>query len=188
MLETQRTMWISALRSAAQLPDQSPFVRFGEVLIGLVLLSVMLGAPGRARADQPSVPGPIGYWTLEKNQGVVQIYSCGWQTLCGALVGIELDHPTDPMPVTWNGQSQCEYVLIVNLRPSGDAWVGRITNPGNGHSYGARVSLASPGVLKLRGYFLFSTLGQTQTWTRYPGIPAAGCRMSPADFGSTGEQ
>jgi uncharacterized protein (DUF2147 family) len=184
---TQRTIRTSALRSAAQRPDQNPFLRLGTIVIGLVLLAGMLGAPGRARADQPSVPGPIGYWTLEKNAGVVQIYSCGWQTLCGALVGIEFDRPTDPMPVTWNGRSQCDYVLIADLRPSGDAWVGRITNPKNGHSYGARVSLASPGVLKLRGYFIFSALGQTQTWTRYPGVPPAGCRMSPADFNATAE-
>jgi hypothetical protein len=37
-------------------------------------------------------------------------------------------------------------------------------------------------VLKLRGYFLIPSLGQTQTWTRFPGVPPAGCRMVPADF------
>ena len=146
---------------------------------------VLLSMPWRAapaRADQPFKPSPIGYWALEQNQGVVQIYTCGWQTLCGALVGIEFDRPTDPMPMTWNHRSQCRFVLISNLKPRGDAWVGAITNPKSGHSYGARVSLASPGVLKVRGYLLFAALGQTQTWTRYPGTPPANCRMSAADF------
>jgi uncharacterized protein (DUF2147 family) len=152
----------------------------------LVLLAATVWAPGRAGADQPSAPGLIGYWTLEQNQGVVQIYSCGWQTLCGALVGIELDHPSDPMPLAWNRRSQCDDVFITNLRPRGDDWVGHITNPKNGHTYGARLSLSSPGVLKLRGYFLIPTLGETQTWTRFSGIPPAGCRMSPGDFSAAG--
>jgi uncharacterized protein (DUF2147 family) len=143
-------------------------------------------APGQALADQPTKPGVVGYWTLEHDQGVVQIYSCGWQTLCGALVGIEFDHAGEQMPQAWNHQSQCDFVFITNLKPSGDAWVGKITNPKNGHRYGARVSLASPGVLKLRGYFLIPTLGQTQTWSRFAGTPPAGCRMAPGDFSGAG--
>jgi uncharacterized protein (DUF2147 family) len=156
------------------------------LLIWLVLLAALAWAPGRADADQPSAPGLIGYWTLEQNQGVVEIYSCGWQTLCGALVGIELDRPSDPMPRAWNGQSQCDYVFITNLRPRGAAWVGHIINPKSGHTYDARLSLASPGVLQLRGYFLIPTLGETQTWTRFSGTPPAGCRMSPSDFTGAG--
>ena len=151
----------------------------------LVLLAAVLWAPAPTLADQPSAPSLVGYWTLERNQGVVQIYSCGWQKLCGALVGLELDHPTDPMPTTWNRQSQCDYVFIINLRPRPNAWVGRITDPDDGHTYDARLSLTAPGVLKLRGYFLIPTLGETQTWTRFPGSPPAGCRMSPGDFTSS---
>jgi uncharacterized protein (DUF2147 family) len=154
--------------------------------MALVLLAVLVWAFGTARADQPSGPALIGYWTLEHHQGIVQIYSCGPQTLCGALVGVELDQPTDRMPKTWNGQSQCDYVFITNLRRRQAGWVGRITNPMNGHTYGARLSLASPGVLKLRGYFLIASLGETQTWTRFPGVPPAGCRMFPGDFTKTG--
>jgi uncharacterized protein (DUF2147 family) len=156
------------------------------LFVWLVLLGVVAWAPGRADADQPSAPGLIGYWTLEQNQGVVQIYSCGWQRLCGALVGIELDHPSDRMPLAWNRQSECDFVFITNLRLRGDAWVGHITNPKSGHTYDARLSLASQGVLKLRGYFLIPTLGQTQTWTRFSGVPPAGCRMSPGDFSAAG--
>jgi uncharacterized protein (DUF2147 family) len=156
--------------------------RTGRLAFALVLLAAVVWAPGRTLADQPSAPSLVGYWTLERNQGVVQIYSCGWRMLCGALVGLELDHPTDPMPTTWNRQSQCDYVFIINLRPRPNAWVGRITDPEDGHTYDARLSLTAPGVLKLRGYFLIPTLGETQTWTRFPGIPPAGCRMSPRDF------
>jgi uncharacterized protein (DUF2147 family) len=157
--------------------------------LAIVLFAVLalVWAPGKARADQPRTPNAIGYWALEQNQGVVQIYSCGWQILCGALVGFEFDHPTDPMPTTWNHRSQCDFVFITGLQPHGNAWVGRIMNPKSGHSYDARVFLAAPGILKLRGYFLIQSLGRTQTWTRFPGIPPAGCRMAPGDF-PTAEQ
>ena len=157
--------------------------RIAALALGLALLCV----PRMAEADQPTAPSLMGYWTLEHDQGVVEIYACGWQTLCGALVGIELDRPADRMPLAWNRQSQCDFVFITNLKPRGKAWVGQITNPMSGHTYGARLSLASPGVLKLRGYFLIPSLGETQTWTRFSGIPPAGCRMSPDDFTATGE-
>jgi uncharacterized protein (DUF2147 family) len=156
-------------------------------VIGVYVMLAVAWVPGKALADQPTAPGVIGYWALERNQGVVQIYSCGWQILCGALVGIEFDHPTDSMPSTWNHRSQCNFVFVTGLQPSGSAWVGRITNPKSGHSYDARVVLAAPGILKLRGYFLIPTLGKTQTWTRFPGTPPAGCRMAPGDFPVAGQ-
>jgi uncharacterized protein (DUF2147 family) len=146
----------------------------------------VLRLAGPAQADQPRAPGPTGFWALENHQGVVEIYACGYQTLCGALVGIEFDRPTDPMPMAFDHRSQCDFVFITNLRPRGDAWVGHITSPKSGHTYDARVSLASPGVLKLRGYFLIPTLGETQTWTRFGGTPPADCRMSPGDFKGPG--
>lgn len=154
-------------------------------MVAFALALLLLSMPWRAApawADHAHVPGLIGYWALEHNDGVVQIYDCGQQTLCGALVGIELDHASDPMPMTWDHRSQCRFVLIRDLKPHGDAWDGTIINPKNGHHYGARLSLASQGVLKVRGYLLFAMLGQTQSWTRFPGMPPADCRMTPADF------
>jgi uncharacterized protein (DUF2147 family) len=150
--------------------------------LAFLLLTAMLQPFATAWADQPFAPSPLGFWALENNQGVVQIYSCGYQTLCGALVGIEFDHPTDPMPMTFDHRSQCDFVFITSLKPRGQAWVGHIINPKSGHTYSARVSLAGPGVLKLRGYFLITALGQTQTWTRFAGTPPVGCRMGARDF------
>jgi uncharacterized protein (DUF2147 family) len=158
-----------------------------RVVIGFFVMLATAWVSGKALADQPRAPGVVGYWALEQNEGVVQIYACGWQILCGALVGIEFDHPTDPMPLTWNHRSQCDFVFITGLQPSGNGWVGRITNPKSGHSYDARVFLAASGILKLRGYFLIPTLGRTQTWTRFPGTPPAGCRMAPEDFPVAGQ-
>ncbi len=165
-----------------------PAMRVVTAAVAILLLLQLAWPLELAHADQARTPGPLGFWALEGNQGVVQIYACGGQKLCGAIVGIEFDHPAEPMPMTWNHRSQCDFPFIANLRPRGDDWVGTITNPKSGHTYGARVSMDSPGVLKLRGYFLIPTLGQTQTWTRFPGTPPSDCRMTPSDFSNSESQ
>ncbi len=183
-----QTMRLIAAIAARPVPLRRPARRRGGVALALLVLMQLAWPVGGAHADQPRTPGPLGFWALEGNQGVVEIYSCGGETLCGAIVGIELDHPAEPMPMTWDHRSQCDFPFIANLRQRGDHWVGSITNPKTGHTYSARVSMASPGVLKLRGYFLIPTLGQTQTWTRFPGTPPPGCRMTPADFSNAETQ
>jgi uncharacterized protein (DUF2147 family) len=151
-------------------------------LAGLLIAVSVFSVPA-ALADNRSEPGALGYWETADHQGVVQIYTCGVDTLCGALVGMEFDHPTDPMPMTWNHRPQCDFPFIGNLKQrSNGAWFGSITNPKSGKTYNARIELASPGVLKLRGYLFVPALGQTETWTRFPGVPPAGCRMAASDF------
>ncbi len=129
-------------------------------------------------------PDPIGYWITGKDQAVVQIYSCREDVLCGALVGFPMDHANDPMPKTWNHQSQCRFVFVRNLRPRGHSWVGTIIDPRNGQSYSVEARITAPDQLRLRGYVLLEMLGSTRFWTRYNGPPPpADCRMPPHSLG-----
>jgi uncharacterized protein (DUF2147 family) len=144
------------------------------VFFGLSLMVAGL----RPAAAAP--PDPSGYWVTGKGQGVVQIYHCGANTLCGALVGFQIDHPTDPTPQTWDHLSQCRFVFIRGLHPRTRAWMGSIINPQSGHGYSAKVRLLSADQLRLRGYFLLPMLGATRFWSRYTGpTPPADCRMPP---------
>jgi uncharacterized protein (DUF2147 family) len=128
-------------------------------------------------------PDPIGYWITGKNQAVVQIYRCRQDVLCGALVGFPMDHANEPMPETWNHQSQCRFVFVRNLLPREYSWVGTIINPRNGQSYSVAMRITGDQ-LRLRGYVLLETLGSTRFWTRYNGPPPpADCRMSPHSLG-----
>jgi uncharacterized protein (DUF2147 family) len=129
-------------------------------------------------------PDPIGYWITGKNQAVVQIYRCRQDVLCGALVGFPMDHANEPMPETWNHQSQCRFVFVRYMRPREYSWVGTIVNPRNGQSYSVAVRMTAPDQLRLRGYVLLETLGSTRFWTRYNGPPPpANCRMPPHSLG-----
>jgi uncharacterized protein (DUF2147 family) len=128
-------------------------------------------------------PDPIGYWITGKNQAVVQIYRCRQDVLCGALVGFPMDHANEPMPETWNHQSQCRFVFVRNLLPREYSWVGTIINPRNGQSYSVAMRITGDQ-LRLRGYVLLETLGSTRFWTRYNGPPPpADCLMSPHSLG-----
>ena len=130
-------------------------------------------------AARAAPPDPTGLWSTGPNQAVVQIYTCGTNTLCGALVGFALKS-TEPTPQTWNGASQCRFVFISGLHPRTRAWFGSITNPQNGHHYSAKIRLMSHDRLRLRGYFLLPMLGATRFWSRYEGSPPpADCRLGP---------
>jgi uncharacterized protein (DUF2147 family) len=117
-------------------------------------------------------PDPIGYWITGKDQAVVQIYSCREDVLCGALVGFPMNHVDDPMPKTWNHESQCRFVFVRNLRPREHSWVGTIIDPRNGQGYNVEGRITAPDQLTLRGYALLEMLGSTRFWTRYNGLPA----------------
>lgn len=90
----------------------------------------------------------IGLWSTQDHQGVVAITRCGnW--LCGRLVGVVLDHPTNTMPLDYRRRSQCGVDLITDaaeVRPG--LWKGHILDPRNGDVYGAELrlynTLASP--------------------------------------------
>jgi len=144
------------------------------------LLALALGSA----AARAAPPDPSGFWSTGPDQAVVQIYACGPETLCGALMGCALDGPADPTPVLWNKASQCHFVFITGLHPRTRAWFGRITDPQNGHRFSAKIRLMAPDRLRLRGYFLLPMLGATRFWTRYTGPPPpADCRMAPHSLG-----
>jgi uncharacterized protein (DUF2147 family) len=146
----------------------------------IAAISLLMLAPAVAWAAPPD---PSGFWSTGPNQAVVQIYTCGADTLCGALVGFALQ-PAEPTPHLWNGASQCRFAFISGLHPRKRAWFGHITDPQNGQRYSAKVRLMSQDRLRLRGYFLLPMLGATRFWTRYEGpTPPADCRMAPHALG-----
>jgi uncharacterized protein (DUF2147 family) len=142
-------------------------------LLGLALVvSSAWAAPSQSQARTP-----LGAWLTAKGNAVVQIMPCG-DALCGEIAGIARA-PGAPMPTDVQGRPQCGLVIIRDERPEGDgSWVGTVTDPRDGTSFGARLRVDAAGNLRLRGFFAVPLLGETQTWHRFTGELRAGCRMS----------
>jgi uncharacterized protein (DUF2147 family) len=150
-------------------------------LFRLLLIALSLGgsaAGGHFAMAAPSFPA--GDWLTANQQAVVQVAPCGTD-LCGRLVGIVLDHPTDPMPMDWRGQPQCGDLLFEVSPDTTDdgsvVWHGTVTDVRDGSQYGANVWLDDQNNLHLRGYLGVPLLGQTQVWQPYNGHIQTGCKV-----------
>lgn len=122
--------------------------------------------------------GPIGLWLTQDHDGVIKVSGCDGG-LCAEIAGVILDHPTDPTPVDYRGISQCHLKLISDarqIRPN--LWKGHILDPRNGRLFGVELHIDPHGNLALRGFLGVPLLGQTQTWTRFPGDVPNDCRLS----------
>jgi uncharacterized protein (DUF2147 family) len=138
-----------------------------------VLVLALLLLPVQAPAESPLT----GLWLTQGRDGVIRISDCDGG-LCAEIAGVILDHPRDPTPVDYRGVSQCHLPLISDAKPvRPNLWKGHILNPRNGGIYGVELRLDANNNLALRGFLGIPLLGQTQTWTRYPGKVPADCRI-----------
>ena len=130
------------------------------------------------QASASEAGDPTGRWLTANGHGVVQIDRCGGIALCGRIVGLRPDHPTDSPPTDLHGRPQCGLMVITGAVPSGRSeWTGRIANPEDGKVYGARLWLDASGQLRLRGYLGLPLFGQTVIWQPFAGQIADQCRI-----------
>ncbi|WP_366145505.1 DUF2147 domain-containing protein [Acidocella sp.] len=148
--------------------------------VGMMLASfVFVSQPARAAAFSP------GYWVSAQHQIVLQITPCGGD-LCGFIMGIALDHPQDPMPKTWKGDSQCGFLMFraSPTDPDGQGnpqWKGVLQDPRDGKVYRLIIKFDAQGNLYLHGYVGLPMLGETQLWPRFTGQVLPGCRVPALD-------
>lgn len=120
----------------------------------------------------------VGLWLTQDHDGIMQVSTCDGG-LCVDIAAVILDHPSDPTPVDYRGISQCHLRLVSDAKPvSANLWRGHILDPRDGRLFGVELRLDSRGNLALRGFLGIPLLGETQTWTRYPGSVPGDCRMT----------
>ena len=110
-------------------------------------------APARYSAPAPVDAGPafdpnspIGVWATEENKGNVRIEQCG-DNLCGYAVK--------------TGEK-----ILINMRPQGSKWAGRINDPDSGRKYDSTMSMKSNGSLRVQGCAFGGMFCGGQTWKR----------------------
>jgi hypothetical protein len=100
-------------------------------------------APALAASDPNS---PIGIWSTEENKGNVRIEECG-ANLCGYSVNTGAR-------------------ILINMKPQGSKWTGRIHDPDSGRNYDSTIALKSTDTLKVQGCAFGGMFCGGQTWKR----------------------
>jgi hypothetical protein len=99
--------------------------------------------PAAAASDSNS---PIGIWATEENKGNVRIEECGGN-LCGYSVNTGAR-------------------ILINMKPQGAKWTGRIHDPDSGRNYDSTIALKSSSTLKVQGCAFGGMFCGGQTWKR----------------------
>jgi uncharacterized protein (DUF2147 family) len=103
--------------------------------------------PAPAAATPVAAPTtPIGVWATEESKGVVRIEPCG-ENLCGIAAK--------------TGEK-----ILINMKPSGAKWTGRIHDPDNDRSYDSSMTMKGPNTLRIQGCAFSGLFCGGQTWTR----------------------
>jgi uncharacterized protein (DUF2147 family) len=101
-------------------------------------------APLAAAATDPN--SPVGVWSTEENKGDVRIEECG-ANLCGYSVNTGAR-------------------ILINMKPQGSKWTGRIHDPDSGRNYDSTIALKSSSTLKVQGCAFGGMFCGGQTWKR----------------------
>jgi len=101
-------------------------------------------APVAAAASDPN--SPIGIWATEENKGNIRIEECG-ANLCGYSVD--------------TGER-----ILINMKPQGGKWTGRIHDPNSGRNYDSTIALKGTDTLKVQGCAFGGMFCGGQTWKR----------------------
>ena len=97
-----------------------------------------------AAATDPN--SPIGTWSTEENKGNVRIEECG-ANLCGYSAN--------------TGER-----ILINMKPQGSKWTGRIHDPDSGRNYDSTIALKGTDTLKVQGCAFGGMFCGGQTWKR----------------------
>jgi uncharacterized protein (DUF2147 family) len=114
-------------------------------------------APAPEAVPAPAAPAvqasnsPVGLWMSEKKEGKIRIEDCN-----GNLCGYAVDAKTGA-----NGAK-----VLINMKPRGEKWAGRIHDTRSGGNYDSTISLRGTDKLKVQGCAFGGMFCGGETWTR----------------------
>ena len=89
---------------------------------------------------------PIGVWATEENKGNVRVEQCG-ANLCGYA-------------------EKTNERILINMKPDGAKWSGRIHDPDSGRNYDSTISMKGPNAMRVQGCAFGGMFCGGQTWKR----------------------
>ena len=121
-------------------PPRDAHRRLPRSQLPLPQLAPVAAAPAAAPTT------PLDVWATEENKGNVRIEECG-ANLCGYA------------------EKSGEKILI-NMKPEGSKWSGRIHDPDSGRNYDSTIALKGSNSLKVQGCAFGGMFCGGQTWKR----------------------
>ena len=137
--------------SAPTVADEKPPAQASAGLAAPSVASVQAVASSSEVPVAAPSPSPLGVWLTEENEGKVRIEACG-SNLCGYAI----DEKTGQ-----NGDK-----VLVNMKPTGAKWSGRIYDPNGGSTYSSTIALKGTDRLRVQGCAFGGMMCGEQTWTR----------------------
>jgi uncharacterized protein (DUF2147 family) len=145
-----------------------------RLLFPMALLFVLGGVAPLLAQDSTIADGVLGEWLTGEGTSKVLIYKCG-DEYCGKISWLkEPERDGKPRVDEKNPEERLRNQPLMGLEilrgfafDGDDTWKGgKIYDPKSGNDYSAKMSLADPNTLELRGYVLIPLLGRTDTWKR----------------------
>lgn len=125
-------------------------------------------APASAPAAKAKASNsPVGEWLVEGGEGQVRIEECG-ANLCGYISATKNANEKDrknPDPAL-RGRSVIGMPILIDMKPKGDRWNGRIYNVQDGKTYGADLLLKDASTLRVEGCAFGGLICGGQNWSR----------------------
>jgi uncharacterized protein (DUF2147 family) len=103
-----------------------------------------------APAPVQTASTPVGVWMSEKKEGKIRVEDCG-----GNLCGYAIEK---------SGAKGAK--VLINMKPRGDKWVGRIHDTRSGGTYDSTIALRGNDKLKVQGCAMGGMFCGGETWTR----------------------
>jgi uncharacterized protein (DUF2147 family) len=118
----------------------------------------------KAKASRNS---PVGEWLVEDGKSQIRIEECG-ANLCGFVSVGKKPNEKDrknPNP-SLRGRSVIGMPVLINMKPHGNRWDGRIYNAENGKTYTGNIRLKNASTLRVEGCAFGGLFCGGQNWSR----------------------
>lgn len=129
------------------------------IKFGLGLAAGAMMSMGLAQAA-----GIDGVWRTPKGWKV-KIYKCG-ASHCGRVIGGTKDRDVKNPNKALRKRKVVGIRMIWGMKKSGSSYAGKLYNPKDGKVYTGKISVSSPGSIKLSGCVFGGLICKGQTWRK----------------------
>jgi uncharacterized protein (DUF2147 family) len=126
--------------------------------------------------------GPMGTWRVTDGTANVEIAPC-YNALCGTVAWSDKpDQKDNKNPdASQRNRPVLGIMVLQNMQPQGDKWVGSVYNARDGHTYDAKISMRGEDTLRMEGCLPGGVICGGQNWSRVaqPTVAAAPAATTP---------